>query len=123
MASPKVNDPCEIEHTKTRIYAYLHARQVLSGNHISEEYQRGRELIAILAETSEGYDKPKRKLALDECADVIAYMHGSEPRNRDTYSREPDSNPSIECGHNIVLWAVEEAIRNAVAPRKAKKAA
>lgn len=107
-----VEDPHELEYTRARIYAYLHALQPLSGNCISEEYQRGRELIAILAETSEGYDAPKRKLTIDECADVIAFMHLAEPRNRTSFYREPHGRPSIECGLHIVLCAVEEALRS-----------
>lgn len=105
------DDACLIEYTGARIYAYLNALQPLSGCCMSEGYQRGNELIAILAETSEGYDPPKRKLSTDECADVIAFMHWSEPRSRATFYEDPDDQPSIECGLHLVLIAVEEALR------------
>jgi hypothetical protein len=113
------DDDEALEYTHARIYAYLHALQPLSGCCMSEGYQRGRELIAILAETSEGYDPPKRKLSLDECAEVLAFMHWSEPRSRATFYKEPNDKPSIECGFHMVLSAVEDAIRGRRAPKAA----
>lgn len=112
----EANEVEKFEHTRERIYAYLHALKPLSGNCISEEYQRGREIIAILAETSEGYDYPKRELTLDECADVVAFMHLSEPRDRRTFLTEPRGQPSMECGYHIVLSAVEDSLRSLRVP-------
>ena len=117
------NDDNDIEQTRARVYAYLHALQPMDGCAVTDGYQRGRELIAILAETSEGDGWPKRKLSLDECADVIAYMHSSEPRNRGTFYKDVTGKPSVECGYHFVLFALEEAIRAAIKARNTKKAA
>lgn len=104
-----------IEHTRTRIYAYLRALQPIDGVCFcsNESYHRGRELIAVLAESSEGCDRPRRRLTSNECADVIAFMSRSEPRTRATFFKDVSGQPSIECGLHSVLDAIESSLRRA----------
>ncbi|MEX0734565.1 MAG: hypothetical protein WD944_06530 [Steroidobacteraceae bacterium] len=105
-------DQHALELTRARIYAYVHALQPLDGCEVMDGYQRGRELVTILAETSEGYDMPRRRLTLDECADVVTFMHTSEPRNRATFYKDLPGRPSIECGLHIVLCTIEKTLRS-----------
>lgn len=111
-----VEDQHELEYTHARIYAYLHALQPLGGCEMSEAHHRGRELVAILAETSRGDGLPKRRLTLSECADVLLFMGTSEPRNRKSFYVDQRGQPSVECGFHLVLDAIERTLRN---PRKA----
>jgi len=102
----------QLEFTCARIYAYLQALQPLAGCEMPADYHRGRELVASLAETSEGDSLPKRRLTSSEAADCLVFMSLSEPRNRKTFFVDQRGQPSVEHGFHFVLDAIERALRS-----------
>lgn len=113
-AKPLQSLDLTFEDTRERIYAYLRAMKPMCGVEGDEGVQRGRELIAVLAESSEGTYEPKRKLTLDEAAYITEFMRFSEPRDPKTFCLEAEGKPSIPCGQMMVINAVHNAIVNAL---------
>jgi hypothetical protein len=81
-----------------------------------DNYQRGRALIERMASTVRGDGRPRLKLTSTDCADVLAFMHFSEPVNSRTWWFDPKGQPSHLVGYYLVVQTVEAALRKAVLP-------
>jgi hypothetical protein len=72
----------------------------------------GRSIIESLALSAEGTDKaPRLRLSADEVADVLAFIHCSEPVDRETWWTFPEGGPSQIEGFTLVLEALEQSLR------------
>ncbi|MEX1993628.1 MAG: hypothetical protein WD929_03110 [Steroidobacteraceae bacterium] len=105
-------DDCHWEDaTAARITAFLGAVRPLRGCEMLEPYYRGGRVIAELAASSAGSDRPAMSLTLDQVADVLNFLHHSEPWNPGEFEIEPRNKPSQVVGRMFVLEALEEAVR------------
>ena len=101
------------DRTDTRIRAYLASirpmRDVIYQADIEEANQRGRALIERLALSAEEGDLPSLRLTAEGAADVLSFIHCSEPVDPATWWAYGEI--SHVCGFNDVLKAVEASLR------------
>lgn len=110
-ALKKIHNELAVEETSARIRAYVAALIPLRGCAVSESWHRGRGIVEEFALSCEGADEPRKPLTLEECADVLAFMHHSEPRDVEAFHANEDDVPNVQCGLMEVLIALEEAVR------------
>jgi hypothetical protein len=77
----------------------------------SEEYQRGRSTIERLALSAVGEGSPSLRLTAAECADVLHFMHFSEPVKPKTWWEDPIDEPSHVVGYYMLLYTLDRSLR------------
>jgi hypothetical protein len=105
--------PFPSEATSDRIRAFLASMRPLRGSDAAgcDEYQRGRALIERLALSGFEQEPPSLRLNAAQCADVLNFLARSEPVEPRGWWRDPRDAPSHVVGHHLVLWALEDSLR------------
>jgi hypothetical protein len=102
------------DDTAPQIRAYLASVRPMVGIadlYESEPYQRGRSLIERVAISARGGDVPTLRLTAAQCADVVYFIHSSEPLEPSTWWSDPKDEPSHLVGFYIVLGTLEKSLR------------
>jgi hypothetical protein len=94
----------EIDRTDLRIHSYLASVKPLDPRSPSED---GRALIEKLANT-EGDEM--LRFSSDECADVLAFMACTHPKDPRNWWIEPKGEPSRVCGFYAILNVLADSI-------------
>lgn len=123
MAKFKSNSAAEsschpLDRSDNRIRAYLASvrpmRDVDFGGETDEANQRGRSLIERLAiSAADTADVPPLRLSAGQVADVLSFVHCSEPIDPANWHVDPDNEPSHLVGLTLVLSALEASLRAA----------
>jgi hypothetical protein len=111
------------DDTAPRLRAYLANVRPLRGIadlYGNERYQSGRSLIERMALSADGEGVPTLRLTTAQCADVLHFMHFSEPVNLSYWFQEPEDAPSHLAGQAFVLEAWEVAMRTMVEPPRTR---
>lgn len=96
-----------LERTDNRIRAFLAA--VKPGGDPLDEWTRGRSVIERMANHSHGCGEPRLALTLEECADVLSFLEGSEPTDPKAFY-DGWAIPSPHIGMMFVLRAVRDRL-------------
>ena len=121
--SPQTEPDCHSsDRTDGQLRAYLASMRFLRGCGWKDDeldaLVHGRDLIERLAVSANGKAEPSLVLMPDEAADVLFFMHNSEPVESRTWYAEPDDDvPSHIGGFYAVLRALERALRGEEAHR------
>jgi hypothetical protein len=101
------------DDTGPRILAFLASMRPLRGALVAdgEDYQRGREVIELLAARSRDTDSPGITLSVRQCADALHFLAQIEPTDPQTWWKDPKDAPSHVCGLQMVLLALEDSLR------------
>jgi hypothetical protein len=100
------------DDTDRRIRAYLASvRPLQGGSYEDDNYHRGRSLVERLALSSSGDDEPILELSPIDCANILHFVHSSEPFEPRTWWKDPEHGPSHLVGFAFVLRAVEDSLR------------
>ncbi len=101
------------DDTGPRIQAYLAQLQPLRGIDAgdTDEYRNAISAISRLAASAAGTDSPTYQFTQEQAADVLLFMRLSEPVDPVTWWTDPKDAPSHVCGWELVLQAVEDALR------------
>lgn len=104
-----------IDDTGPRIRAFIRSMRLLDGCTLSSEeldsYARGLVALELLAETSKGCLSPKRKLTVEECADIAHFISWVTPKAPKGWWDDPDNAPSRACGLMFIMQAVRDSLR------------
>jgi hypothetical protein len=106
----------DMDETSRRLLAYLASMRPLRGVadvYGDDPYQRGRALIEQMAMMVTGTDYPPATLSPSDCADVLRFVHFSEPIDPRRWWDDPKHGPSHVVGFNIVLVVLEQSLRKA----------
>jgi hypothetical protein len=107
---------CELDGTVGAMFAYVASMRPLRGVADVEgrvEYQRGRSLIQRLGISATGDGMPTLALSPRDCADILYFMHYSEPVESERWWEDPAQGPSHVLGMNIALQVIEKSLRQA----------
>jgi hypothetical protein len=106
--------PFRNDDTAPRLLAYLASVRPLKGWDSSEDerYDRGRCLIERMALTARGDDAPRLRMSAEQAADVLYFVHSSEPRKPTSWWKDTARGPSPVVGFVYVLNAVEANLRS-----------
>ena len=102
------------DDTGARIRGYLASVRPLRGVADlgdRDEYQRGRGLIERLALSARGTGGPTLQLSIAQCADVLHFIHHSEPLDPSTWWSDLEDALSHVVGFDEVLLALESSLR------------
>lgn len=102
------------DHTRERIRAFMDSLQPLEDLAIDRSYQDGVAAIQRIAASAPEDDPtgfPTARLTADDVANVLDYLHSSEPRDPANWWKDPDGAPSPMCGRDLVLGCLEENVR------------
>jgi hypothetical protein len=106
------------ESASVRIMAFLQATQILRGLDNDEIYDRGYRLVQRMAMDSALEDaSPPTKLTLEECADVLNFLHSTELIKPAQFFASR-TMPSPHCGYILIMICLENNLRNAARRRK-----
>lgn len=120
--SPDAPDRPDDDHTDRRIRAYLASVRPLRGSSDEDDnYYRGRSLIERLALSAVDTGMPTLKLTVVDCANVLHFVHGSEPMEPWAWWKDPEHGPSHLCGFSLVIEAVEDSLRSGAAYRRTRE--
>lgn len=103
------------EDTASRLRAYLASMRPMRGIadvYDQDEYQRGRSLIEHVALSARGDEHPSLKLSSSECADVLHFMHFSEPVRPNRWWDDPPNGPSHLVGFYLLLQTLDRSLRS-----------
>jgi hypothetical protein len=110
------------ERSDARIHAFVASMRPLRGcvfgDDIQEANRRGRTIIERLALSAKGGAIPRLLLSCAEVADVLSFIHCSEPVEPATWWRDIDAEVSHTCGYTITLEALEKSLRAIAADRE-----
>lgn len=113
-----MDEEMRLEHTDSRIRAYLAALRPIPGGSPLDSWHRGRAVVERMAIHSNGYDEPKIALTLEECADVLRFIAASEPFEPLAFYSSR-ANPSPQVGMMFVLRVVSDHLSKAQRRKRA----
>ncbi|MGO9592984.1 MAG: hypothetical protein ACLQFF_12565 [Steroidobacteraceae bacterium] len=101
------------DNTADAVRAYLASLQPVDGCDLTDDksYWNGRVLIERIALSAKGEDVPTLRLSVSECADVLRFIHCSQPVRRSAWWRDPPGKPSHLIGFIMVLQVLENSLR------------
>lgn len=113
--APDYGDGDYSEATAEQVAAFLRSIRHLEASQRTDAYDRGREVIELIAASAPSSDssgRPELDLTAAQMADVVYFLDTSEPRDPASWWAEPDEpTTSHVSGYHSVLGCLERSLR------------